>query len=213
MLPDGSAFYSNYIFDAFDYPNWFFSLYQFGGLVGSVLACEIYRRFLAPLSQTRVFFAGCLFAATSYITSIAFCTGFTRDTLHISNSVYLMVDTFVVGFLNRLAFMPVLHVASVRCPKGFEAVVFELFSLAAMGGATVSSLIAIQIADALHISKANWSPLWVLLTISACARLLPLAVVPYLPPPREKILITATKKVIPTKKEEKKDGEDVADYA
>lgn len=185
MLPDATSFYQSYVFDAFEYPNWFNSTYQLGNLVGALIACEVYRRFLASLSQTKVFFAGCLFAATSYLTGLAFCTGFTRNTLHIDNAVYLMLDTFVVGFLNRLAFMPILHVASVRCPKGFEAVVFELFSLAAIGGSTVASLIAIRIADSLDISRTNFDKLWILMVVAASSRILPIFAVPYLPPPNE----------------------------
>ena len=62
---------------------------------------------------------------------------------------------------------------------------FELFSLAAIGGSTVASLVAIQIANALGISKTNWDNLWILMVIAACSRVLPTIVVPYLPPPRE----------------------------
>src|SRR3989338_4658880 len=94
-----------------------------------------------------------------------------------------MFDTFVVGFLNRLSFMPILHVASVRCPKGFEAVVFELFSLAAIGGSTVANLIAIRIADSLELSRTNWDKLWILMVIASSSRILPILVVPHLPPP------------------------------
>lgn len=183
MLPDATSFYMQYVFDAFEFPNWFNSCFQLVNLVGALAACEVYRRFLSSLSQTSVFIAGCLAAGFSYTTGIAFATGFTRDQLHISNPVYLMVDAFVVGFLNRIAFMPVLHVAAARCPKGFEAVVFELFSLAAMGGATVASLVAIRVADALSISRTNWSKLWILMLVAAVSRLLPLFVVPHLPPP------------------------------
>lgn len=182
-LPDATSFYQNYVFDAFHYPNWFYSVFQLCYLVGALVACEVYRRVLAKRSQTAVFVAGCLCAAFSYVTGLIFCTGFTQDTLHIPNTWYLLVDTTIVGFLSRIAFLPVLHVAASRCPAGFEAVTFELFSLAAMGGASISQLSTVKIADALRISRTHWNELWVLMLVSAAVRVVPLLVVRQLPPP------------------------------
>ena len=193
MLPDATTFYYSYVFDQFTYPNWFNSLFQLVNLLGALAACEVYRRWLAPLSQTKVFVAGCACAAASYLTGVAFCTGFTRDVLHMDNAAFLMIDSFVVGFLNRMSFLPVVQVAGARCPKGFEAVVFELFSLAAMGGSTVSYLISIHIANALGISRAAWGHLWVLMAISAVARFLPIFVVPHLPPPAALVVLAPSR--------------------
>jgi hypothetical protein len=184
MLPDATSFYMSYVFNDFRFPNWFNSTYLLGNLIGALIACEVYRRWFAAMSQTKVFVAGCFCAAVSYVTGVVFCLGFTRDVLHISNAAYLMVDCVLVGFMNRLAFMPVIHVASARCPKGYEAIVFELFSLAAIGGTSVASLVTIRVADALHISRSSFGNVWILMLVSAGSRLLPIFLVPHLPPPQ-----------------------------
>eukprot|EP00672_Neobodo_designis_P008338 CAMPEP_0174881006 /NCGR_PEP_ID=MMETSP1114-20130205/84045_1 /TAXON_ID=312471 /ORGANISM="Neobodo designis, Strain CCAP 1951/1" /LENGTH=494 /DNA_ID=CAMNT_0016116399 /DNA_START=56 /DNA_END=1538 /DNA_ORIENTATION=- len=132
--PDASVMYGQYLADHFEFSEWFLSMNQGVGLLGSVLGCELYARFVARLDQFRVFAVGCVAAGLCYATRVMLATGFSDETLRIPAAYFVPVDSFIVSVLTRIAFMPVLHVASERAPAGFEAFIFELFSVAAIGG-------------------------------------------------------------------------------
>jgi hypothetical protein len=180
--PDGSVMYSQYLATEFEFAEWFLSFNNAVSLVGSVIGCEVYARFVAKRDQFRMFALGCLAAALCYVTRVMLATGFALETLRIPADVFVVVDGFIVAVLTRIAFMPVLHVASSRAPAGFEALIFELFSVAAIGGSSVASITAAQMATSMGVSSDSWGRFWELLLACAVSKLVPLFASIMLPP-------------------------------
>jgi hypothetical protein len=181
---DGTNMYSQYIADNFNFDEWFLSLSSGVALLGSCIGCELYARFIAKRNQMHMFALGCLTAALCYVTRVMFATGFAVDTLKIPAAAFVAVDGFVCAVLSRMAFMPVLHVASERAPAGFEAFIFEMFSVAAIGASTVGAIGTVKLSEKLDITDSNWGNLWKLLLYCAASNAVPLFFAPFLPPPR-----------------------------
>ena len=51
--PDAAVMYGQYLADRFEFKEWFLSMNQGVGLLGSVLGCELYARYVARLNQFR----------------------------------------------------------------------------------------------------------------------------------------------------------------
>jgi hypothetical protein len=75
-------------------------------------------------------------------------------------------------------------VASERAPVGFEAFIFEMFSVAAIGASTVGAIGTVKLSEKLDITDSNWGNLWKLLLYCAASNAVPLFFAPFLPPPR-----------------------------
>jgi hypothetical protein len=181
LAPDAGVMYSQYIAMNFDFEPWELSAISAVGLVGSICGGEFYGRVLAQRNQFAIFAVGCVCSALCCVTRIAVATHFSADTLHVPNAYFIPFDTFVVAVLGRIAYMPVLHVASERAPVGFESFVFELFTAAAIGGSTVAAIATTAISNQLGITAYRWGNLVWLLAICAAAKLLPLLFAAALP--------------------------------
>lgn len=181
-VPDASVAYSEYVAVSFNFSNWFFSVMQAVGLVGGIASSLAYSRWLGTRSQSAVLVVGCLASASAYITNIALATGFATRTLRIPPAAFVLIDALFQSFFQRLCFMPVMHVAARRCPKGFEASMFELFNTMALLGSSVSGILtAVLTKHAFHITYQDWSHLPSLLWTCAAARVVPLLLVGLVP--------------------------------
>ena len=180
VMPGSSTIYYQFISVNFDFPAWWLSLNSALGLLSSILACYLYQRYLSRLNQTAVFLVGCACLSFGYGTNIMLSTGFSR-TIGISDSVFVMVDTVVVSCLARIGFIPVLQIASARCPTGFEAFVFELFTATTLGASSVSALATSFIATKLNIKTGGYDKLWILLLICAIGKWVPVLFLACLP--------------------------------
>jgi hypothetical protein len=183
--PDASIMYSQYLADHWRFSEWFQSMTMGVGQLGSCLGCVIYSRWISRLDQFRVFAVGCLAAGLCYATRVMLATGFSDDTLQIPAHYFVPVDSFIVNVLTRIAFMPVLHVASERSPAGFEAFIFELFSVAAIAGSTVGAIVTAHVSTVLGVTTTDWSRFWILLVVCAATKVIPLVASAFLPKPRE----------------------------
>ena len=180
-VPEGSVVYSEYVGVSFEFSPWILSAINGVGLIGSVWACILYSKHMVSKDQFVLFGCGCAFASLAYLTNIALASGFATYTLHIPALVYIPIDNFVVSVLQRLAFMPVLQVAAERCPKGFEAFVFEIFTVASLGASSVSALLTAKIADELLITYNDWSNMWLFLLVCAACKWIPVFFAALLP--------------------------------
>lgn len=193
VMPDAQVVYSNYLYGAFSFDAWFYSmnscLSSLASIVGSYcfaawMDYRAKREHLGGRLRTSIFFIfsiGCVAWAFAYFTNLLLCTGFIVDVLHIPPAVYVPVDNFVTMLLVRFAFMPTIVMAAEHAPKGLEATAFEVFSVASLGGGTISSLMTSFIAQGLGMSRGDYGNLWILLVISMVCRLVPIPLAYFLP--------------------------------
>lgn len=187
MMPDSGNIYTTYLY-TYDYPNWLYSfifcLYDLGSIIGAgIFAFWMSRKSKRELETGKhtstffIFMLGSLAWALSYSTNILLCTGFIKDVLHISPEVFIPIDYFVNAILVRFAFMPTIAVAAEHAPRVFEATCFETFSVASVGGGTVSNIITLAIVADAGIANDNYKKLWIMVLISICCKLamIPLA--------------------------------------
>jgi Na+/melibiose symporter-like transporter len=195
-MPDGSIIYLSFLAYRFDFSAAFLSLNLCVGLIGSIAGSYAFSRYMQhrhkqerglvpgqPVTNFFLFSIGSVAWSLGYATNIMLATGFSLHSLHIPNVVFVPIDNAVTSMLSRLAFMPVLAVAAEKCPAGYEAVIFELFTAASMGGSSVSALVTAVIATLLTISRHNYNNLWALLVVSAGGKLLPVVLAAFLPSP------------------------------
>lgn len=197
MMPDAGSVYYNYLYGAFTFPAWFYSLNNSIGYFGSIAGAYVFslwmdHRALQEASggtRTSLFFIfmiGSFAWALGYITNLLLCIGFITDFLGIPAIVYVPVDNFFMSLFVRFAFMPTITMAAEHAPKFFEATTFEVFSVASMGGGTISSLLTSYIAQNLGITRNDYSALWILIIISIVLKLVPIPLA-YLLPERHSI--------------------------
>jgi hypothetical protein len=193
-MPDGSTIYLSFLANKFDFSAAFLSMNLAVGLAGSIGGSFLFSWYMKhrhrqelgtamgkPVSNFFLFSVGSVAWSLAYSTNIMLATGFSLHTLHIPNMAFVPIDNAVTSLLSRLAFMPVLSVAAERCPVGYEAVIFELFTAASMGGSCVSALVTAVIASLFDITRRDYSNLWALLVVSAAGKLLPVVLAACLP--------------------------------
>eukprot|EP00758_Cryptobia_borreli_P002603 Tbor_TRINITY_DN3154_c0_g1::TRINITY_DN3154_c0_g1_i1::g.14674::m.14674 len=142
------------------------------------------------ISAFKVFVFGSICASVGYGTNVILANGFVTDTLKIPAEVYIPFDNFMTSLWSRFAFLPVLSVAAERCPEGYEAAIYEMFSVASFSGGTVSRIIALKIGNYFDINKSNYSNLWKLLLVCSMCKLLPIILVAIIPVRGKKYLIS-----------------------
>lgn len=181
MMPDSGNIYVTYLY-TYDYPNWFYSMIFCVSDLGSIIGAYLFSLWMAMKSKKEretgvhtstffVFFIGSAAWALGYVTNILLCTGFIEYTLHISPEVFIPIDYFVNSMFVRFAFMPTIAVAAEHAPASFEATTFETFSVASLGGGTVSNIITLLIVASAGISNDNYKKLWIMVLISICCKL------------------------------------------
>ena len=197
-MPDASIIYLSFLAYRFNFSAAFLSLNLCIGLVGSIIASWGYARYMRkrhrkeqqqqPSDQQRsgttafwLFSVGSFAWSVGYATNIMLATGFSLNTLSVPNMVFVPIDNIFTSIMSRVAYMPVISVGAERCPPGYEAVIFELFTAASIGGSSVSALVTATIATLLHISRHDFSNLWALLVVSAAAKLIPVVFAAFLP--------------------------------
>lgn len=192
MMPDAGSVYYSYLYTAFTFPNWFYSLNGCVGHIGSITGAYVFSRWMdrragqearggTRTSLFFIFMIGSVAWAVGYVTNLLLCTGFVTEALGVSAAFYVPVDTFFTSLFARFAFMPTLAMAAEHAPAYFEATTFEVFSVASIGGGTVSAMLTADIATRLHITRSDYSQLWVLLLISIGSKLAPIALAYVLP--------------------------------
>lgn len=194
LMPDGGGVYFNYLYAVYSFPTWFYSVNSVIGNVGSIAGAYIFSTWMdrramqeaagAPhVSMFWIFVIGSVAWSLGYVTNIMVCTGFV-EALGIPIKLFLPIDNFFVALFARFAYMPTLVMAAEHAPKNFEATAFEVFSVASMGGGMASSAITSVIATVLPITRADYSRLWILMTISVVCKLVPIIPAYFLPEQR-----------------------------
>ncbi|KPI84601.1 hypothetical protein ABL78_6362 [Leptomonas seymouri] len=192
LMPDAGSVYYNYLYGAYTFPMWFYSLNNCIGFLGSIAGAYAFSLWMDQRSRqearggTRtsmffIFMIGSFASAFGYITNLLLCTGFVTGTLGVSAAVYVPVDNFFTSMFSRFAFMPTITMAAEHAPKFFEATTFEVFSVASIGGGTISSLLTSIIAQDLGISRADYNNLWILMVMSIVLKLVPIPLAYLLP--------------------------------
>jgi hypothetical protein len=195
-VPDAGSVYFAYVGTQFMFPSWLLSLNMCLGTLGGTLSCYLFMHFQGKQQQQKeanptrkvraitpftIFAFGSVCAAVGYVTNFMVATGFVVDTLHIPANVFIPFDNFMTSFFSRLAFLPILAVAAERCPVGYEAAFFEVFSALSIAGGTLSALLTTHIAERLSITSDNYSNVWILLLVCAGGKLLPILAAAILP--------------------------------
>ncbi|KPA85018.1 hypothetical protein ABB37_01445 [Leptomonas pyrrhocoris] len=192
MMPDAGSVYYNYLYGAYGFPPWFYSLNNCIGYLGSIAGASVFSMWMdrrawqesrggARTSMFYIFMIGSFAWAFGYITNLLLCTGIITEMLRISAAIYIPVDNFFMSMFVRFAFMPTIAMAAEHAPRSFEATTFEVFSVASIGGGTISALLTSIIARDLNISRADYSKLWVLIVISIVLKLVPIPLAYLLP--------------------------------
>lgn len=187
MMPDSGNIYYTYLY-SYGYEAWFYSLISCVGDAGSICGAYLFSFWMDRKAKKEaagghrasmffIFFLGSVAWALGYVTNIMLTTGFIEYTLHIRPDIFIPIDYFFTSLFVRFAFMPTVAVAAEHAPKSFEATVFEVFSVASLGGGTVSNIITLAIVDSMHIGFGNYGKLWIVVLISICCKLsmIPLA--------------------------------------
>lgn len=195
-VPDAGSIYFAYVGTQFSFPSWLLSLNMCLGMLGGTISSFLFMHFqskqrareqergphkVRAVSPFAIFAFGSVCAALGYITNFMVATGFVVDTMHIPAAVFIPFDNFMTSFFSRLAYLPILAVAAERCPAGYEAAFFEVFSALSIGGGTLSALITTYVAADLNITSNDYSNTWILLLVCAGGKLLPIIAAGILP--------------------------------
>jgi len=215
LMPSAQDAYYNYLYSDYwgEFTNSQFSSFNFLGLVGSLMGCLAYQRFVA---RTRIDIR-LIFLVTTVLSAAAGCSQIVLATksnhrLGIGNEWWLLSNSLLVSGFQILAQLPPIILASHYSPKGLglEASMFSLFAASAHLGALVSAEVTAHLTVALGISQGNWGGLWRLILVCNLCTLLPLIVMPVLLHPK----ITGRREIdddASPKKENKKEGENDED--
>ncbi|KAG5495689.1 hypothetical protein GH5_03354 [Leishmania sp. Ghana 2012 LV757] len=192
MAPDPGFVYYSYLYVVFQFPNWFYSMNGCIGHLGSIAGAWVFSRWMdrrarqeahdgARVTLFFIFMISSAAWAAGYVTNLFLCTGFITGTLGVPAAVYVPVDNFFTSLVSRFAIMPTLVMAAEHAPRSFEATTFEVFSVASMGGGIVSGLLTSSISKKLHITRTDYSQLWLLFVVSIAAKLVPIFLAYLLP--------------------------------
>ncbi|KAG5470780.1 hypothetical protein LSCM1_02030 [Leishmania martiniquensis] len=185
MTPNPGFVYNSYLYVVFEFPNWFYSMNSCIGHLGSIAGAWAFSWWMGwramqearsgtHLSLFCMFVVGSVAWVVGCVTNLFLCTGIITETLGLSASVYVPVDSFITSLVARFAIMPALVMAAEHAPKSFEATAFEVFSVASMGGGLVSGLLTSSISIGLHITRSDYSKLWLLFVVSMAAKPVPI---------------------------------------
>lgn len=174
----------------------FIAKLQFYGSLSSFAGILIYRNFVAPrlttsedkastsnerrISITMFIRLTLLFSVPVSMLQIILTNGWNQHFLNLSNEWFAAVDAMALNVFEEISFMPIMTLASVICPAGFEGSLFaSIMSIFNLAGILSNELSAVLM-DRLDIADHNFNNLSLYVAICATSSLLPLMLARFL---------------------------------
>ncbi len=148
--------------------------------IASLVGVWVFQRFLKTVPLRRIFFWSTLISVGLGLTTLILVTHANRS-LGIDDQWFSLGDSLILTVMGQIAFMPVLVLAAQLCPAGIEATMFAvLMSVCNLAG-LLSHESGALLTHWLGVTETNFEQLWVLVTVTNLATLLPLPLLHWLP--------------------------------
>lgn len=148
--------------------------------LASLFGVWVFQRFLKTIPFRVIFGSSTIISALLGMTSLLLVTH-TNRVLGIDDHWFSLGDSLILTVMGQIAYMPVLILSARLCPPGVEATLFALL----MSIVNLAGLISYEggafLTHWFGITETNFDQLWLLITITNTASLLPLLFLNWLP--------------------------------
>ena len=148
--------------------------------IASLVGVWVFQRFLKTVPLRRIFFWSTLISVGLGLTTLILVTHANRS-LGIDDQWFSLGDSLILTVMGQIAFMPVLVLAAQLCPAGIEATMFAILMSVCNLAGLLSHESGALLTYWLGVTETNFDRLWLLVTITNFATLLPLPLLHWLP--------------------------------
>ncbi|KAL2643355.1 hypothetical protein R1flu_010942 [Riccia fluitans] len=150
------------------------------GSIGTLLAVYFYHKKLKRVSFRKLLFWVQVLIALFGMLDFVLVTRLNRQ-LGIPDHFFVVGDEGLTGAVNRLKWMPLLVLAAKLCPPGIEGTFFSLLMSVDNVGTMTSTWTGALLLKLTHVTRTDFTNLWLAVVIRNILRLVPLCFVFLLP--------------------------------
>jgi len=144
------------------------------GAVGSIVGVYLYQQFLKDLPFRSLFFYAQVLYGMSGMLDLLFVLRWNL-TLGIPDSFFIILEESVLHIIARIRWMPMVVLNTRLCPLGIEGTFFALLMCIDSLGSLSSKMIGGVVLHLFHISRTDFTNLWLAVLIRNGMRLATLA--------------------------------------
>jgi folate/biopterin transporter len=148
--------------------------------IASLVGVWMFQRFLKTVPLRRIFLWSTLISVVLGMTTLILVTHANRS-LGIDDKWFSLGDSLILTVMGQIAFMPVLVLAAQLCPVGIEATMFAILMSVCNLAGLLSHESGALLTHVLGVTDTNFERLWLLVTLTNLATLLPLPLLHWLP--------------------------------
>jgi folate/biopterin transporter len=148
--------------------------------IAALIGVWMFQRFLKSVPLRRIFLWSTLISVVLGMTTLLLVTHANRS-LGIDDQWFSLGDSLVLTVMGQIAFMPVLVLAAQLCPAGIEATMFAILMSVCNLAGILSHESGALLTHWMGITDTQFERLWLLVTITNLATLLPLPLLHWLP--------------------------------
>lgn len=148
--------------------------------VASLVGVWVFQRFLKTIPFRVIFGWSTVLSTGLGLTTLLLVTHANR-TLGIDDRWFSLGDSLILTVIGQIAYMPILVLSARLCPPGVEATLFALLMSIVNLSGLLSHETGALLTYWLGVTDTNFDRLWLLVVITNCSRLLPLAFINWLP--------------------------------
>ncbi|KMT16946.1 hypothetical protein BVRB_2g044160 [Beta vulgaris subsp. vulgaris] len=146
------------------------------GAAGSILGVIIYQRFLKDLPLKGLLFYAQLLYAVSGMFDLMFILRWNLA-VGIPDSFFIVVEEIVYNIIGRIRWMPMVVLSTRLCPLGIEGTFFALLMCIDSLGSLSAKMVGGMVLHLMHVSRTNFSNLWLAVFVRNCLRFGTLALI------------------------------------
>lgn len=148
--------------------------------IASLIGVWCFQRFLKTVPLRKIFFWSTLISMVLGMTTLVLVTHANRS-LGIADQWFSLGDSLILTVMGQIAFMPVLVLAAQLCPPGIEATMFAILMSVCNLAGLLSHESGALLTHWLGVTDTNFERMWILVTLTNLATLLPLPLLHWLP--------------------------------
>jgi folate/biopterin transporter len=148
--------------------------------IASLVGVWMFQRFLKTVPLRQIFFWSTIISTVLGLTTLLLVTHANRS-LGIDDRWFSLGDSLILTVMGQIAFMPVLVLAAQLCPPGIEATMFAILMSVCNLAGLLSHESGALLTHWLGVTDTNFERLWLLVTVTNLATLLPLPLLHWVP--------------------------------
>ncbi|XP_074296115.1 putative folate-biopterin transporter 6 isoform X2 [Silene latifolia] len=163
------------------------------GAVGSIIGIMIYHKFLKEFPFRSLLFSIQLLYAASGMLDLMFILRWNL-TLGIPDAFFIIMEETILHIISRIRWMPMLVLSARLCPSGIEGTFYALLMCIDSLGSLSAKMIGGLALHVLHVSRTDFTNLWLAVFIRNCLRFATLSLIFLIPDATQyDVLVPTTK--------------------